>query len=107
MYIIRRAYQAKPGQGRKAAMLLKKITNIYTESEQRGETIVYYNGGTLPSPKNELNRVYMQWTSEVIDSPYREDNKFPDLGDVEEKLYQLLDDSDGPITWIEFWEEVK
>jgi len=107
MYIIRRAYQVKPGQSREAAKLLKKITNIYTESGQRGETIVYYNAGTLPSPKNELNRVYMQWASEILDSPYREENEFPDFGDVDEKLWLLLDDSDGPNTWIEFWEEVE
>jgi hypothetical protein len=107
MYIIRRAYQVKPGQSREAAKLLKKITNIYTESGQRGETIVYYNAGTLPSPKNELNRVYMQWASEILDSPYREENEFPDFGDVNEKLTPLLDDSDGPVTWIEFWEEFK
>ena len=49
----------------------------------------------------------MQWASEILDSPYREENKFPDFGDVDEKLYQLLDDSDGPVTWIEFWEEFK
>jgi len=107
MYIIRRTYKAKTGQGRKAALLLKEIANIYTASGQRSETIIYYNGGTLPGPINELNRVYMQWTSEIIDSPYRKDNKFPDLGGVYTEFRELLDDSDGPTTWIEFWEEVK
>ena len=57
MYIIRRTYKTKTGQARKAALLLKKIANIYTESGQRSETIIYYNGGTLPCPINEINRI--------------------------------------------------
>ena len=107
MYIIRRTYKAKTGQARKAALLLKKIANIYTESGQRSETIIYYNGGTLPCPINEINRIYMQWTSEIIDSPYRDGNKFPDLSGVYNEFRELLDESDGPTSWIEFWEEIK
>ena len=107
MYIIRRTSKTKTGQARKAALLLKKIANIYTESGQRSETIIYYNGGTLPCPINEINRIYMQWTSEIIDSPYRDGNKFPDLSGVYNEFRELLDESDGPTSWIEFWEEIK
>ena len=49
----------------------------------------------------------MQWSTEIIDSPYRDDNKFPDTGKVYEEFRELLDTSDGPTSWIEFWEEVK
>ena len=107
MYVIRRTYKAKPGQARKAAKLLRKIANIYTESGQRSKCSVYYNGGTLPCPRDELNNVYMQWTTEIIDSPYREGNQFPDMGDMYDQFKVLLDDSEGPTGWIEFWEEVR
>ena len=107
MYSVRRTYKAKPGQARQAALLLRKIADIYTESGQRSECNVYYNGGTVPCPKDELNRIYMHWSTEIIDSPYREDNVFPDMGGIYNEFRQLLDDSDGPNSWIEFWEEVK
>ena len=107
MYIIRRTYKTKLGQARKAALLLREIADIYTKSGQRTESSVYYNGGTVPCPKDELNRVYMQWSTEIIDSPYREGNKFPDMGSIYDEFKTLLDDSDGPTSWIEFWEEVK
>ena len=49
----------------------------------------------------------MQWSTDIIDSPYREGNQFPDTGDSYKEFRDLLDDSDGPTSWIEFWEEVK
>jgi hypothetical protein len=107
MYIIRRTYKAKIGEARNAALLLRRIADIYTESGQRTKCSVYYNGGTLPCPNNELNRIYMQWSTEIIDSPYRNGNKYPDMGNVYNELKELLDDSDGPTSWMEFWEEIK
>jgi hypothetical protein len=107
MYTIRRVYKAKSGQARNAALLLREIADIYTESGQRSKSLVYYNGGTLPCPKDELNRVYMHWSTEIIDSPYRSDNNFPSMGETYKKFNDLLDDSNGPKTWVEFWEEVK
>ena len=107
MYVIRRTYRVKPGQARKGALLLREIANIYTESGQRRECSIYYNGGTLPCPRDELNRIYMQWSTEIIDSPYRDGNKYPDMGNVYNELKELLDDSDGPTSWMEFWEEIK
>ena len=107
MYIIRRTYKAKQGQARKAAKLLRKIATIYTESGQRSQCNVYYNGGTLPCPKEELNNIYMQWTAEIIDSPYREGNRFPEMDNIYNEFKGYLDDSDGPTSWIEFWEEIE
>ena len=107
MYVIRRVYKAKPGQARKAALLLRKIADGYTEAGQRSKCLVYYNGGTLPCPKDELHRLYMQWTTDVIDSPYREGNTFPDMWNVSKEFKEFLDESDGSASWIEFWEEIK
>ena len=107
MYIIRRTYKAKIGEARNAALLLRRIADIYTEAGQRTKCSVYYNGGTLPCPNDELNRIYMQWSTEIIDSPYRDWNKYPDMGNVYNELKELLDDSDGPTSWMEFWEEIK
>ncbi|SVC67317.1 uncharacterized protein METZ01_LOCUS320171 [marine metagenome] len=107
MYIIRRTYKAKIGEARNAALLLRRIADIYTEAGQRTKCSIYYNGGTLPCPKDELNRIYMQWSTEIIDSPYRDGNKYPDMGNVYNELNKLLDDSDGPTSWMEFWEEIK
>ena len=107
MYIIRRTYKAKIGEARNAALLLRRIADIYTEAGQRTKCSVYYNGGTLPCPNDELNRIYMQWSTEIIDSPYRDGNEYPDMGNVYNELKELLDDSDGPTSWMEFWEEIK
>ena len=107
MYSVRRTFKAKPGQARQAALLLQKIADIYTDSGQRSKCKVYFNGGTVPCPKDELNRIYMHWSTEIIDSPYREDNVFPDMGGIYSDFRHLLDDSDGPNSWIEFWEEIK
>ena len=106
MYIIRRTYKAKIGEARNAALLLRRIADIYTEAGQRPKCSIYYNGGTLPCPKDELNKVYMEWTAEILDSPYRDGNKIPDTGDANKAFKELLDDSDGPTSWIEFWEAI-
>ena len=107
MYIIRRTYKAKIGEARNAALLLRRNADIYTEAGQRTKCSIYYNGGTLPCPNDELNRIYMQWSTEIIDSPYRDGNKYPDMGNVYNELKELLDDSNGPTSWMEFWEEIK
>jgi hypothetical protein len=69
MYVIRRVYEVKPGTARKVATLIQQQGDAYTAAGQRSKVTVYFNGGTLPG---ETNRVYMQWTDETIDSPYRE-----------------------------------
>ena len=107
MYSIRRVYKTKIGKPREAALLLREIADIYTKAGQRDKSLIYYNGGTLPCPNEELNRIYMHWSTEIIDSPYREDNKFPSMNGKYDKFKELLDDSDGPTSWVEFWEEIK
>lgn len=69
MYVIRRVYEVKPGTARKVATLLQQQGDAYHDAGQRSEVTVYFNGGTVPG---ENNRVYMQWTDETIDSPYRD-----------------------------------
>jgi len=49
----------------------------------------------------------MHWSTEIIDSPYRDDNKFPSMDGKYDKFKELLDDSNGPTSWMEFWEEIK
>ena len=49
----------------------------------------------------------MQWTAEIIDSPYREGNRFPEMDNIYNEFKGYLDDSDGPTSWIEFWEEIE
>lgn len=73
-YVIRRVYIVKPGAARKVATNLAKQAEAYKESGQRGEARIYFNGGTVPG---EANRVYWEWTADIIDSPYREGNVIP------------------------------
>ena len=68
MYVIRRIYDVKPGMARKVATLMQQQGDAYTAVGQRSEVRVYFNGGTIPG---ESNRVYMEWTDESIQSPYR------------------------------------
>ncbi len=74
MYVIRRVYEVKPGTARRVATLIKRQGDVYTDAGQRSEVRVYFNGGTVPG---DNNRVYMEWTDAVIDSPYREGNVLP------------------------------
>ncbi|MCH7970392.1 MAG: hypothetical protein IH960_05030 [Chloroflexi bacterium] len=74
MYVIRRVYEVKPGTARRVATLVQQQGAVYTDAGQRSEVRVYFNGGTVPG---DNNRVYMEWTAEVIDSPYREGNVLP------------------------------
>lgn len=69
MYVIRRVYEVKPGTARRVATLVQQQGDAYTNAGQRSEVRVYFNGGTVPG---DNNRVYMEWTDTVIDSPYRE-----------------------------------
>tara|TARA_B110000438_G_scaffold293555_1_gene333609 strand:- start:1783 stop:2103 length:321 start_codon:yes stop_codon:yes gene_type:complete len=105
MYHIRRVWKVQSGQARKAAELVKEIANEYSTAGQRSKSMIYFNGGTLPSPKDELNRVYMQWTADIIDSPYRKGNQIP-KSEAYSKLNELVDKSDGPGSWVEFWEGI-
>ena len=97
MYVIRRVWAVEPRQTRRAASIALGIGKRYEESGQREPVRIYFNGGSLPGDKD---RVYMEWTTEVIDSPYRGDNVFPpDPNSFSKKMREITTDS-----WIEFYE---
>lgn len=96
MYVIKRVWIAKPREARRVASIVAEIGKVYEESGQREPTRVYFNGGTLPGDKDV---VYMEWTAEVLESPYRGDNVLPDTGGLGAKLRELTEDN-----WIEFYE---
>jgi hypothetical protein len=97
MYVIRRVWEVKPGMARRYATIARKVADAYGEAGQRSESKIYFNGGTLPG---ERHRVYMEWTAETIESPYREGNVIP----------QAVRDAGAPgrdmviDNWIEFYE---
>ena len=97
MYLVRRVYKVKPGTSRRAAELIAKIGKTYEDAGQRAPTRVYVSGGTVPGP---ANTVYMDWTEEILQSPYREDNEIPkDLSAFGTELRELQEES-----YIEFYE---
>lgn len=96
-YVIRRVYEVQPGSARKVATTVAKQAGLYEEAGQRSPSRVYFNGGTLPGQKD---RVYMEWTADVIDSPYREGNVIPQsVRDAGSGTRDLVID-----TYIEFYE---
>ena len=97
MYVIRRVYEVKPGMARRYATIAMKQSEEYEAAGQRSPARIYFNGGTIPGEKN---RVYMEWTADVVESPYREGNVIP----------QSVLDAGAPgrdmviESWIEFYE---
>ena len=96
MYLIRRVYKVKPGSYRRAAELIHEIGKRYEEAGQRSAVTVYWSGGTMPGPSNT---VYMDWVQDKIETPYREDNPLPDMGDLGTRLREMQEESH-----IEFYE---
>ena len=97
MYLVRRVWKVKPGTSRRAAQLISQIGKIYEDAGQRSPTRVYVSGGTVPGP---ANTVYMDWTEEVLRSPYREENATPEeLRKIGPELRELQEES-----YIEFYE---
>ncbi|HIM90305.1 MAG TPA: hypothetical protein EYM52_06190 [Dehalococcoidia bacterium] len=74
MYLIRRVFKCKPRTARRAAELVTKIGEAYMNAGQRSEIRVYFSGGTVPGLADTL---YMDWTSEAIESPGRDGNVTP------------------------------
>ena len=74
MYLIRRVFKCKPRTARRAAELITKIGEAYVNAGQRSQIRVYFSGGTVPGP---ADTVYMDWTTEAIESPGREGNVTP------------------------------
>ena len=99
MYLIRRVFKVKPGNARRAAEIIARIGKAYEEAGQRSPTRVYLSGGTVPGP---ANTVYMDWTAERIESPYRPGNRFPEaVASLGAQLRELTEESH-----IEFYELV-
>ena len=73
-YVIRRVFVVKPGSARKVATTVARQAEEYEKVGQRSPARIYFNGGTLPGEKD---RVYMEWTADTIESPYREGNVIP------------------------------
>ena len=97
MYLIRRVWKVKPGTSRKAAELISKMGHLYEKSGQRSATRVYVSGSTVPGP---ANTVYMDWTEETLQSPYRENNDIPtEMATLGTELRKLQEESH-----IEFYE---
>jgi len=74
MYELRRTYVTLPGEERRVASLLLGQGEILVEAGQRSPFHVSFNGGTCPGEKQ---RVYMTWTAEKIESPFRAGNVMP------------------------------
>ena len=96
MYVIKRVWVSKPREARRVASIVAAIGEIYEDVGQREAVRVYFNGGSLPG---ERDVVFMEWTADVIESPYRGDNELPVTGELGTKLRELTEDS-----WIEFYE---
>ena len=97
MFVIRRVYEVKPGMARAYATVARRQADAYEASGQRSATHIYFNGGTMPG---ETDRVYMEWTADVIDSAYREGNIIPQTA-----IDAGASGRDMTIrTWIEFYE---
>ena len=95
MYVITRVYKVKRREARRAASLAAEIGRLYHEAGQRSEVSVFFNGGTLPGKRN---RMYMQWTEETLESPYRAGNpSVPGVRELGAKLREVTTDS-----WIEY-----
>lgn len=97
MYVIRRVWAVEPRQTRLAASLVSEIGRLYEDAGQREPVRVYFNAGSLPGEKD---RVYMEWTTRIIESPHRGDNEFP--SDPRSLGARLREITTG--TWIEFYE---
>lgn len=98
MFVVRRVWEAKPGEARKAASLVAAMGEEYEAADKRSPSRVYFNSGTVPG---ERNRVYMEWTEDVIASTYRADSvpSPPRAQELYAKLRELTVDN-----WIEFYE---
>lgn len=98
MFLVRRVWEIEPGKARQAASYVAAMGEEYEQAGKRSSSRVYFNGGTVPGHRN---RVYMEWTEEVIDSTYRKDivESPRRARDLYASLREITVDS-----WIEFYE---
>lgn len=98
MFVVRRVWETKPGEARRAASLVAAMGAEYESVEKRSPSRVYFNTSTVPG---ERNRVYMEWTEEVIASAYRSD--IVASPPRAQELYAMLNELTLE-SWIEFYE---
>ena len=97
MYLIRRIFWCKERTGRQAAELISKIGNLYVDAGQRSPIRVFLSGSTVPGPPDT---VYMDWTAETLESPYREGNDSPPgIAELYNQLREFLEEGE-----VEFYE---
>ena len=97
MYLVRRVFKVKPGNARRAAEIIAQMGKLYEEAGQRTPCTVYTSGGTVPGP---ANTVYMDWTEETLQSPYRDGNEIPQgIRDLGPQLREVQEES-----YVEFYE---
>jgi len=98
MFVVRRVWETKPGAARQAASVAAAMGEEYESADKRSPSRVYFNTSTVPGKRN---RVYMEWTEDVISSTYRADSvpSPPRAQELYAKLNELTLDS-----WIEFYE---
>jgi hypothetical protein len=98
IFVVRRVWETKPGEARSAASLVAAMGEEYESADKRSPSRVYFNTSTLPG---ERNRVYMEWTVDVIASTYRAESVAspPRAQELYKRLGELTLDS-----WIEFYE---
>jgi len=98
MFVVRRVWTVQPGKARQAASYVEAMGQEYQDAGKRSASRVYFNGGTMPGDRN---RVYMEWTEDVIDSTYRKDivPSPPRARELYSKLSEITTES-----WIEFYE---
>ena len=97
MYLVRRVFKVKPRTARRAAPIIAQLGRCFEDAGQRTPTRVYISGGTVPGP---ADTVYMDWTEEALQSPYRDGNQLPqEISKLAEELRQFVEDS-----YIEFYE---
>lgn len=98
MYVVRRVWETEPGEARQVASLVAAMGEEYESVGKRSASRVYFNNGTLPGDRY---RVYMEWTEDVIASPYRDD-VVPSPSRAQELYAKVRDLTTN--SWIEFYE---
>ena len=98
MYVVRRVWETRPGEARRVASLVAAMGEEYESAGKRSPSRVYFNSTTVPG---DAHRVYMEWTEEVIASPYRSD-VVPSPSRAQDLYAQVRDLTTD--SWIEFYE---
>ena len=100
MYLIRRVFKVKPGKTKEAAHIISQMGKAY-EKAGRSTTRVYWSGYTVPGP---ANTVYLDWTEDVLRSPFDTGANQPEPEELRAIYSQLREFQEE--SYIEFYEMV-